>query len=182
MFDHSLPHYRAAFAISGAAFHGMTGRIDVAPGLPPLRPGTPPGSVYLVLDMYYRLAGKSWEAYSNAMARAVRLHSHADADVRIKFHPSDSDVSRKFESLRRRLADQGFSRVCLLGLEFQTEEELTARDLLIFGFSSVGYYAAIQGARVACFADETEDDFIASLIGRGKLPRDFREVIGLPPA
>lgn len=181
MFDHSRPHYRAAFALSGAAFQGMPGRIDVAAGLPPLRPGKPPGSVYLLLDMSYRHSGRSWEDYANSMARAVRLHSLADADVRIKFHPSDSDVSRKFESLRRRLADQGFSRVSLLGPEFQTEEELTASDLLVFGTSSVGYYAAIQGVRVACFADETEIAFIASLIGRGKLPKDFREVVGLPP-
>ena len=146
MFDHSRPRYRHAFAISDAAFGGMRGRTSVTTGLPPLPPGEPPGIIYLILDASYLLMGPSWEDYENALVRAVMRNSETSADLRVKFHPADADAPRKFESFRRRLADHGYSQVCQLGTDFQIEENLTGSDLLIFGTTALGYYAAIEGS------------------------------------
>ena len=179
MFVHSLPHYRAAYAISGHAFRGMPGRSDVSAHVPPLPAGNPPGKTYLILDAAYLHHGIRWEDYENALVAAVREHAPPSGELLVKFHFADAGAQQKSESLRQRLADCGPSQPRMLGADFSVEENLTRNDLLVFGFSSLGYYASLMGVRVRCFAGEIMGVSIPGWTAAGRLPADFSRVAGL---
>ena len=180
MFDHSRPNYRSSFAISKPAFKDMPGRVSVAANLPSLPPGSPPGSTYVILDAAYIHCAIRWEDYEAALVGSVLAHSPPGLELRIKFHPADDDAHRRFSSISRSLVQEGYGKIRLLDPDFTVEENLTANDLLIFGLTSLGYYAAVEGVRLACYADRIEGLSIPYLINRGRLPNDFREVVGLP--
>lgn len=180
MFDHSPATYRAAFAISRHAFHGMPGRTDVSADLPPLPAGNPPGNTYLILDACYLHRGISWENYENALVAAVREHALPEGNLLIKFHFADSRADERFRSLQRRLTGSGAPPLSLLGGDFSVEERLTREDLLLFAVTSLGYYAALWGGRVKCFAREIQGVSIPAWIEEGRLPGDFPSVAGIP--
>ncbi|HEX7262267.1 MAG TPA: hypothetical protein VF258_10670, partial [Luteolibacter sp.] len=179
MFVHTLPHFRAAYAISDQAFLGMPGRTDVSAcvAMPPA--GNPPGKIYLILDACYLHAGVRWEDYENALVAAVRVLAAQSGEVLVKFHFADPAPAAKFESLRRRLTDDGCPRLCLLAADFPVEKNLTQQDTLLFALTSLGYYAALAGARVSCFAGNIEGVSIPAWIREGRLPEDFPKVIGI---
>ena len=178
IFDHSLPNYRAAYAISGQAFRGIPGRTDVAAQVPPLPVGNPPGATYLILDAAYLHHGIRWDDYENALVAAVRALAPATGQVFVKFHFADAAAPRKFESIRQRLDGCGPAPPRLLGADFPVEENLTHHDVLVSAFSSLGYYAALMGARVRCFAGEIKGVRLDSWTAAGRLPADFSRVVG----
>lgn len=179
MFVHSLPHFRAAYAISGRAFLGMPGRTDVADHVTPLPAGNQPGQTYLILDACYLHAGVRWEDYENALVAAVLGQAVPSGEVLVKFHFADSAVAVRSESVRRRLADGGGPRLRLLEADFPVEENLARQDVLLFALTSLGYYAALTGARVSCFAGSIEGVSISAWIRDGRLPEDFPKVAGM---
>jgi hypothetical protein len=179
MFVHTLSHFRAAYAISGQAFLGMPGRTDVSACVPPLPAGSPPGKTYLILDACYLHAGIRWEDYENALVAAVRGQAVPCGELLVKFHFADAAAAVRFESICRRLADADGPRLCLLGADFPVEKNLTQRDVLLFALTSLGYYAALTGARVGCFAGGIEGVSIPAWIRDGRLPEDFLKVLGL---
>lgn len=179
MFVHSLPHYRAAYAISSRAFLGMPGRTDVSACVTPPLAGNPPGKTYLILDACYLHAGVRWEDYENALVAAVRGQAVPSGEVLVKFHFADADPNAKFESIRQRLDEDGGPRLCLLGADFPVEKNLMQQDMLLFALTSLGYYAALTGARVSCFAGRIEGVSISAWIRDGRLPEDFPKVVGM---
>ena len=179
MFVHSLPHFRAAYAISGQAFRGMPGRTDVSACVTPLPAGSPPWKTYLILDACYLHAGIRWEDYENALVTAVRGQSVPSGEVLVKFHFADAGAAAGFESIRQRLADDGGPRLSLLGADFPVEKNLTQQDVLLFALTSLGYYAALTGTRVSCFAGDIKGVSIPAWIRDGRLPEDFPKVVGM---
>ncbi len=179
MFDHSLPHYSAAYAISKYAFRGMPGRIDVSTHLPPMPPGTPPGKIYLILDASYLHQSVSWEDYENAMVDAVCRSASPTHDLLVKFHFADPNPQQKIESFRQRLVGSGFQPVQLLANHFSIEENLTKQDLLLFATTSLGYYTALSEGRVICFAGHIKGISVPAWIADGGLPPDFSEIVGI---
>lgn len=179
MFDHSLPNYQSSFAISSRAFLGMPGRTDVASHLPPLADGSPPGKIYLILDAIYLFQGIRWQDYEDALVEALGGVSLPIGEVLVKFHFADGGAKEKFESLRFRLADMDIPTMRLLGPGFAVEENLTNTDLLVFAVTALGYYAALSGVRVLCFAGKIKGLSLPGLISSGKLPEDFAKVAGL---
>lgn len=179
MFDRDAPNYRAAYAISGHAFKGMPGRSDVSAFLEPFREGSPPGNIYLILDAVHLLSGVTWDAYGDALVTAVARRSWPCAELFVKFHFADAEGPTRFGDLSRRLADHGLPRLQLLGPDFSVEENLTRSDLLVVATTALGYYSALAGARVECFAGEVAGLSLTSMIAKGRLPPDFREVLGI---
>ena len=179
MFDHSAPTYRAAYAISKHAFHDMPGRTDVSSHVPPLPSGKPPGNTYLILDACYLHDGIRWADYEDALVEAVLKHALPAGEVRVKFHFVDAKAAQRFDSLRRRLEDAGAGSPRLLSGEFSLEDNLTGEDLVLFAATSLGYYNALAGGRVHCFAGEVKGITLDSWIAAGRLPADFRQVVGL---
>lgn len=179
MFVHSLPHFRAAYAISSPAFSGMPGRVDVSASITPLPVGIPPGKTYLILDACYLHAGIRWEDYENALVAAVSSQAKPVGELLVKFHYADADAAIRFESVRQRLADEGVVGISLLGADFPVEKSLTQQDMLIFALTSLGYYAALAGARVSCFAVDIKGVSIPAWIHEGRLPENFSKVFGL---
>lgn len=182
MFDHSLPHFRAAYAISDQAFRGMPGRICVAPHLPPLPAGEAPGNTYIILDAIYLFKGVRWEDYEDALIEELRTLQPAPGEVLVKFHFADAAFREKFESLRVRLEAEGIANARLLDPDFAVEHCLTSMDLLLFAVTALGYYSALSGVRVRCFACRIKDFSLPSLIKGGTLPEDFKRVSGLEVA
>lgn len=181
MFDHSLPGYRAAYAISKLAFRGMPGRVDVAPDLPPLPAGQPPGRNLLILDTSYLHQGLEWKNYEQAVIGILESSVSREAPLLMKFHPADTEAQARYEALVSHLRDFGFPSIERAPRDFQIEENLTAADLLVFGTTSLGYYMALAGARVRCFADRIAGLSFEDWIRRGDLPEDFRSVTGIDP-
>lgn len=179
MFDHTLPGYQAAFAISDLAFCGMPGRRDVAAYLPPLAVGNPPGNTYIILDAIYLFQGIRWEDYENALVGAMLGGVLPAGDLLVKFHFADTEATRKFESLSQRLSATGLPPLRLLDAGFAVEENLTKQDLLLFAVTAMGYYAALTGVRCNCFASEIKGLSIPALVAAGKLPGDFERIAGL---
>ena len=180
MFVHTLPHFRAAYAVSAQAFLGMAGRTDVSACVTPLPEGTPPGKTYLILDACYLHAGIRWEDYENALLAAVRGQSVASGEILVKFHFADADRVLRFEGIHQRLAAVANGpRLSLLGADFPVERNLTQQDVLLFALSSLGYYAALTGARVSCFAGNLKGVSVPAWIHNGRLPDDFPKVVGM---
>lgn len=177
MFDHTLPGYQAAFAISELAFKDMPGRLDVATHVPPLPAGDLYGNTYFILDAIYLFQGIRWEDYEDALVKAVLGAALPAGELRVKFHFADTGSAQKFESLCQRLAGSGVPPLRLLAADFPVEEYLTAQDLVLFAVTALGYYAALAGARVRCFAGEVKGLSIPSLIDSGKIPADFKRIV-----
>lgn len=180
MFEHSLPHYRAAYAISKHAFRGMPGRADVTKHLPSMPAVDETNNTYVILDSVYLHLRIPWENYENALVAAVLKHSPPSSELRIKFHFADARAQQRFGSIRERLVEAGLSSICLLGSDFAVEDNLTSEDLLIFAVTSLGYYSALAGARVKSFADAIDGLPLHTLILNGALPGDFLQIVGLP--
>jgi len=180
MFEHSLPNYRGAYAISKHAFCGMPGRADVSSYIPPMPLGDGIGDTYVILDSVYLHLKIPWEFYENAIVEAALTHSLPCSELRIKFHFADARAQQRFAKIRERLGEAGLSSVYLLGSDFTVEENLTSDDLLLFAVTSLGYYSALAGARVKCFAESIDGLALHTLILNGALPEDFLQVIGLP--
>jgi hypothetical protein len=176
MFVHTLQHFRAAYALSGQAFLGMPGRTDVSAYVTPLPAGSPPGKTYLILDASYLHAGVRWQDYENALVAAVRGQT---GELLVKFHFADVESAVRFQSIRQRLADDGSPHLRLLGADFPVEMNLTQQDVVLFGLTSLGYYAALTGARVSCFAGDLKGVSIPTWIRDGRLPADFPKVVGM---
>lgn len=181
MFDHSLPHYRAAYAISKHAFHDMPGRTDVSAHVPPLPPGNGTGTTYVILDACYLHHDIRWEDYENALVASVLQHAPQAGDLLVKFHFADAMAPQRFESIRQRLAGSGVGPLKMLGADYSVEERLTHEDLLLFALSSLGYYAALAGARVRCFAAGIAGVSLDSWIAATRLPADFPQVVDCYP-
>lgn len=179
MFVHSLPHFRAAYAISGQAFRGMPGRTDVRDFVPPFAAGNPPGKTYLILDASYLHFGVRWEDYENALVGVLLACDLPAGDVCVKFHFADAGRQARFESIRRRLEDAAGPSLILLDQGFSVEDHLTQQDLVCFAFTSLGYYAALAGTRVTCFADRIHGVSISKWTRDGRLPEDFPKVVGI---
>jgi hypothetical protein len=179
MFDVSLPHYRAAYAISGLAFQGMPGRVDVAAHVPPLPAGKPPGNIYIILDAIYLFQGIRWKDYEDALVAAVLGSELPAGELLVKFHSADAGAREKFDSLRRHFEGGDVPPLRMLSGDFPVEEYLTGQDLLLFAVTALGYYAALAGTRVACFAERIKGLSLPSLIADGKLPQDFERIAGL---
>jgi len=180
MFDHAAATYRAAYAISKHAFHDMPGRADVSGHIPSLPQSDGPANTYVILDTSYLHRGVRWQAYENALVAAILAAAPTSGELRIKFHFVDPKASQRFESIRARLSTGGVRSVSMLGSDFQVEENLTRDDLVLFAVTSLGYYAALAGARVKCFAGDIDGVSISSWIANGCLPADFPEVVGIP--
>lgn len=178
MFVHTLPHFRAAYAISGQAFRGMPGRADVRDFVPPFAAGNPPGKTYLVLDSFYLHFGVRWEDYENALVEVLLACDLPAGDVCVKFHFADAGRQARFESIRRLLGGDFGPRLTLLDQGFSVEDHLTQEDLVCFAFTSLGYYAALAGTRVMCFADRIHGASISKWVLDGRLPEDFLTVVG----
>ena len=179
MFVHTLPHFRAAYAVSDQAFLGMPGRRDVSASLSRLPEGRPPGKTYLILDACYIHAGIRWEDYENALVASVRGQADPRGELLVKFHFADANSAVRFESIRQRLADGEGLQMSLLGADFPVEKNLTQRDVLLFALTSLGYYAALTGTRVSCFAGDIKGVSIPAWIRDGRLPEDFSRVVGM---
>lgn len=179
MFDHTMPRYHAAYAVSRLAFEGMPGRIDVSAHVPPLPAGDSSGNTYVVLDASYLYQHVRWEDYENALVAAIREHALPSGKLLVKFHFADSTAERHFKSIHRRLTGCGTPEPQMLSGNFAIEENLTAKDLLFFATTSLGYYTALLGGRVACFAENIKGLSISSWIAAGHLPGDFRQVTRL---
>ncbi len=178
MFDHTLPGYQAAYAISDSAFKNMPGRQDVVAYLPPLPTGDGlAGHTYIILDALYLFQGIHWEDYENALVKALLSQELPDGEMLIKFHFADAGSAEKYQSLCQKLVGRGTPPLRLLGASYAVEQNLTARDLVVFAYTSLGYYAALMGVRVCCFAGDIQDLPIPSLIQSGKLPADFRLIV-----
>jgi hypothetical protein len=180
MFDHSLPRYHAAFAVSRLGFEGMPGRINVSAHVPPLPAGVGPGKTYVVLDACYLHQHVRWEDYEDALVAAIHKNALPCVELFVKFHFADTMADQHFESIRRRLTGCGIPEPGMLPGDFTIEENLTAKDLLVFATTSLGYYTALLGGRVACFAGNIKGLSIPSWIAAGRLPGDFPHVAGLP--
>lgn len=180
MFDIADRKFRGAVSISPQAFSGMPGVVNVASRIPPYRSAGGPKNVYVIFDTSYLHRGIRWEDYQQAAVGAILAEAADAASIRVKFHFADPQVAAHFDSLKRQCAAAG--RLTLLESDFSVEDHLTADDCLLFGVSSLGYYAATFGGRVKCFAPEVTGLDLAAWIGRGLLPRDFPEVVGLPPS
>ena len=178
MFEHSLPHYRGAYVISKHAFCGIPGRVDVSTYIPPLPPGNGTRKTYVILDSVYLHLKIPWDNYENALVSAVLMHSLASSEVRIKFHFADHRAQQRFELIRERLAKKGLSSVCMLGADFSVEDNLSSEDLLRFAVTSLGYYSALAGAQVKCFAEAVDGLPLDNLIKKGAVPEDFLQVVG----
>ena len=179
MFEHFLPHYQAAYAISKHAFYDMPGKIDVAAHLPHLPCGDGPVITYVILDASYLHQGICWQTYEKALVDAVLKHAPPYAEICIKFHFADSQALKRFQNIRERLAERGLTSARLLESDFSVEANLTRQDLLLFAVTSLGYYAALAGAKVRCFAENIEDLSLSSWIGKSWLPADFLSVVGI---
>ncbi len=180
MFDIADRKFRGAISISPQAFSGMTGVVNVAPWIPRYHSTGGPKNVYVILDTSYLHRGIRWEDYEKAAVVAILTEAAEAASIRVKFHFADTQASAHFESMRQKCAATG--GLTLLESDFSVEDHLTADDRLLFGVSSLGYYAAIFGGRVKCFAPEVAGLDLPAWIRRGLLPRDFPEVVGLPPS
>jgi hypothetical protein len=179
MFEHSLTHYRAAYAISKHAFHGMPGRTDVSTHVPPLPPGDGPGNTYVILDAGYLHLGIHWEDYEDALVASILKRALPGGEVLVKFHFADAKAPLRFESICRRLASGGGPEPRMLSPEFSVDDNLKREDLVLFALTSLGYYTAIAGGRVECFAGEIRGAALDSWIAGHRLPADFRQVVGL---
>jgi hypothetical protein len=157
----------------------MPGRVDVSAHVPPLPAGTPPGNTYIILDAIYLFQGIRWQDYEDALVAAVLSSNLPAGELLVKFHFADTGAREKFESIRRRLEGRGVPPLRMLGADFPVEENLTGQDLLLFAVTALGYYAALSGTRVACFAERIKGLSLPSLIAAGKLPQDFRKIAGL---
>jgi hypothetical protein len=179
MFDCSLPHYQGACAISALAFAGMPERLMVANDLPALPTGTPPGHCYLVLDAIYLQQGVSWDDYAAAILSVLGETSLPAGELRIKFHFADAGAREKFDALCRAVAAEQLPPMRWVDADFAVEDHLTSHDLLVFGTTAMGYYAALAGCRIRCFADRVAGLSLDDLLRTGKLPSDFLVVAGL---
>lgn len=182
MFDLEMPHYRAAYGISSHAFHDMPGRTDVSAFVPPLAAGNPPGVTYIVLDAAYLHQGIPWQHYERALLAATAKHASTGSRLMVKFHFADTDARRKFESVSTHLSRSGFHPIELLDSGYSVEDNLTDCDLVLFAFTSLGYYAALLGANVRCFATEIQGVSLESWVASGRIPPDFASVAGLGTA
>lgn len=180
MFDHTLPRHHAAYAVSRLAFSGMPGRVDVSAHVPPLPAEVGPGNTYVVLDACYLHQHVRWEDYEDAVVAAIRGSALPAGGLLVKFHFADTMAEQHFESIRRRLGGCGIPEPRMLAGDFTIEENLTDKDLLVFATTSLGYYTALLGGRVACFAGNIKGLSIPSWIAAGRLPGDFPQVAGLP--
>jgi hypothetical protein len=177
MFDHSMPHYHAAYAISGRAFAGMPGRVCLKAHVPPLPSGSGTGNTYIVLDACYVHQQVRWGDYEDALVAAVR--GHATGGLFVKFHFSDDAAPEHFQSIRTRLAGGGNPEPVMLPDGFSLEEHLTSMDVLVFATTSLGYYTALLGGHVVCFAGAIKGMDVSAWIADGRLPADFPQVVGL---
>jgi hypothetical protein len=179
MFDHTMPRYHAAYAVSRLAFQGMPGLIDVSAHVPPLPAGDSPGNTYVVLDASYLYQHINWEDYEDALVAALRKHVLPPGKLLVKFHFADSMAERHFKSIHRRLTGCETPEPQMLTGDFVIEENLNAKDLLVVATTSLGYYTALLGGQVACFAEKIKGLSISSWIAAGELPEDFPQVTRL---
>lgn len=179
MFDCADPKFSGAISISPYAFSGMPEVMNVSAHIPRYPAGEGTGKLYVVLDTAYLHRGIRWEDYRNAMVRAIAREAAGCETVRIKFHFADESAATRFQSIQ---ADLPNLRLSLLEPSFSIEENLTAADRVLFAVSSLGYYAAIFGADVKCFAPDIEGFDLDQWLRRGLLPPDFPEIASIPQA
>lgn len=181
LFDIASPGFRGAFAISKQAFSGMSGRHDVSSSLAPLKPADGHRRIFVILDTSYLHRGIRWDDYCRELVDAVRrLQPDGFAAILVKFHFADSLRVKRFEEIRRTLEDLPGVTTSLLPPEISVEETLRSGDAVVFGVSSLGYYAALMGARVVCFAPQVTGISLDRWIAQRLLPVDFPEITGTP--
>lgn len=171
MFDHHAPGYRGALAISPHAFHGMPGVREVSSFVPAFGPANADPRLFVVLDSSYLHHGIRWEHYEEAMVDAI-LADDADS-ILIKFHFADMQARPRFESLQERIAPR---KPVFLEKDYPIEENFRGNDRLLFAVSSLGYYTALAGGGVRCFAPSIKDLDVRQWIERQALPPDFEQV------
>ena len=176
MFDCSHPKFCGAVSISPHAFTGMPGVVNVSAMVPRYPANGGLGNLYVVLDTSYLHREIRWEAYRSAVVAAIAREASGDMPVRVKFHFADESAAARFESL---VADLPGQPLTLLEPSFSIEEKLSAADRVLFAVSSLGYYAAIFGANVKCFAPDIAGFELGQWVRRGLLPPNFAEIAGL---
>ena len=177
MFDVRSKGFRGAIAISKHAFTGMEKVTDVSKWIRRYEPQGQPKRVFAVLDTCYLHRGIRWDDYADALVEAVNAEAAPETEVFIKFHFVDTEAEGKFAALKKRIQARTMT---LLPREFSVEDALSADDRLLFGVSSMGYYVAIFGGSVRCFAPAVKELDVGQWIAKGGLPGDFREIVGLP--
>lgn len=178
MFDIRSAKFAGAFAISKHAFAGMPNVSNITELLPPLPPAEGPGHLYAILDTCYLHRGVPWQAYEDALVKSAAAKVGNHSSVRIKFHFADQQAEAHFKAVQSRLGKAGLTAERLPS-EFCVERALVRGDLVLFGVSSLGYYAAIAGARVECFANDIDGISVQEWISNHRLPPNFPQVVGL---
>lgn len=175
MFDHHAPGYRGALAISPHAFHGMPGVRDVSSFVPAFAPASAAPRLFVVLDSSYLHHGIRWENYEAAMVDAI-LADDAES-ILIKFHFADRQAVSRFAALRDRIAPR---KAVFLEKDYPIEENFRVNDRILFAVSSLGYYTALFGCGVRCFAPSIKGLDVKQWIARQALPPDFEQVVRIP--
>lgn len=179
MFDTTDPRFCGAISISHQAFVGMPSVLNVSSGVPCYTRQGELKRLYVILDTSYLHRGIRWQDYEEALVGAIVEEYTLASRILVKFHFADNRVSERFISLGNRVAAAGGGQLELLDHEFSVEAELTGDDCLLFGVSSLGYYAAIFGGKVKCCASEIKGLDVEQWMANGLLPQDFAEVVGL---
>lgn len=178
MFDVSDPKFRGAVAISRNAFRGMEHVTDVSEEIHHYTRGEEPSRWFVVLDTSYLHRGILWQDYEDALVDAIAEASAEKPDVIVKFHFVDDKAVEHFEAIRARVEDKVGELTCV-GRDFSVEEALRANDVVVFAVSSLGYYVSLFGGAVHCFANRIRGLDVSVWIKEGRLPEDFRKVVGL---
>ncbi|SHI84619.1 hypothetical protein SAMN02745181_1025 [Rubritalea squalenifaciens DSM 18772] len=174
MFDMDDQLYRGCFTVSDSAFKNVGGRRDVSEGLATLgnRGDDAKRRVYVVLDSSYCNQGISWENYRDALVQVLNRSDREE--VMVKFHFADARRVERFGELQKALK---LRKLALLDSCYCIEDALMREDLVLFGLSSLGYYAQLLGCEVETFCHKIQGFDLESWVNQGWLPR---EVIGSP--
>ena len=172
MFDCHDPKYRGALAISQHAFRGMPDVHNVFNSVAVIKPGTGQSRVFVVLDSSYLHHGIRWECYESAMVAAIR--ARAEDAVFIKFHFADSQAAARFAAVSNKIVPK---QAVLLERDYPIEENLCVGDVVLFAVTSLGYYTALFGGSVECFAPAIHGLDVKQWIDKQSLPPDFEDVV-----
>lgn len=174
MFDAGHATYLGAFAISPDAFRDIQKRHDVSAHLPALRPAGENRTLYAVLDSSYLNQGIAWDDYLDALTRKIAESFRAGDKVFIKFHFADKDRLAHFTEITTALPEMNLT---LLDSDFCIEDALCKDDLVIFGLTSLGYYASLLGCESLSFSGDIKGFDAARWVSKGWLPEPIAKLL-----
>lgn len=170
MFDAEHTSCLGAFAISPHAFEGMPKRLDVSPHIPALQSAGEVRTLYAVLDSCYLNQGIAWEDYLHALTQNIEKLYKAGDKVCIKFHFADREREKHFTEVTSALPEINLT---LLDSAFCIEDALCADDLVIFGLTSLGYYASLLGCESHSFCNDIKGFDFERWVAKGWLPQQI---------